>query len=111
MPLAAGDNSELTAEGSLVNVSRGGSELHELVRAGDVEGIQALKASSSDAEWERALCSRDDDTVCVCVCVCACVRVCVRTCVHTELWMYAYVQARTRTNACTHVCENGRVSG
>lgn len=62
VPLAAGDNSELTAEGSLVNVSRGGSELHELVRAGDVEGIQALKASSSDAEWERALCSRDDDT-------------------------------------------------
>ena len=94
MPLAAGDNSELTAEGSLVNVSRGGSELHELVRAGDVEGIQALKASSSDAEWERALCSRDDDTVCVCVCVCACVRayvcafgamdVCLRASTHTH---------------------------
>ena len=107
MPLAAGDNSELTAEGSLVNVSRGGSELHELVRAGDVEGIQALKASSSDAEWERALCSRDDDTVCVCVCVCvrvcvcACVRVCIRsygcmpTCKHAHALTLAPMCVRT----------------
>ncbi len=31
---AAGDNTTVTVEGSLVNVSRGGSELHELVRTG-----------------------------------------------------------------------------
>jgi hypothetical protein len=59
---AAGDNSLLTVEGSLVNVSRGGSELHELVRAGDVEGIKALQSSSAPAVWERALCSLEEST-------------------------------------------------
>jgi len=98
VPLAAGDNSELTAEGSLVNVSRGGSELHELVRAGDVEGIQALKASSSDAEWERALCSRDDDTVCVCVCV----RVCVCACVRAYVCAYGAMDVCLRASTHTH---------
>ena len=35
-------------------------DLHQLVRGGDISGIVALARRCAPAEWQRALCGRDD---------------------------------------------------